>query len=357
MKIIRLYGAMDFRREEIPEPECPPGYVKVKTLYAGLCGSDRPRGLFGEVPFFPSTLGHEFSGVITELGEGVTDMAVGDTVAVVPLIVCGKCAPCRNGHYGQCLHKKFIGLRVPDVGGFAEYNVLPAQNVLKIPEGLEPMHAALLEPVSVALHGVFRSGFRPGQDVAVIGAGTIGQIIIQTLRAMGARRIFAFDNADVQLERAGRLGADYLLNTAEPGFLDKYHQLTEGKNCPYVMEVVGIQATTSLALRLAGVHASIALVGYLDKPLQFDAAEVRMILEQEYDLRGVWQSYDLDFPGDAWRLGLEYMQSGKIDTSGMIDRVIGPDGLEAALEDWRHPGKVNGKIMIDFTGSHDNKIN
>lgn len=351
MKIIRLYGAMDFRTEDAPEPSCGPGEVKIRTLYAGLCGSDRPRGLFGEVPFFPSTLGHEFSAVVTETGSGVTRVKEGDVVAAAPLMVCGACPPCRSGHYGQCLRKRFIGLRVPDMGGFAEYNTLPEQNVLKVPEGLSAVHAALVEPVSVALHAIFRSGFRPAKDAAVIGAGTIGQLVIQCLRAMGARRIFAFDNVGAQLERAGRLGADHLFHTAEPGFMEEYLALTGGEKCPYVFEVVGVQPTTSLALRLAGVNASVALVGYLDKPLQLDAAEVRMILEQEFDLKGVWQSYDLDYPGDAWRLGLEYLREGKINTEELIDRVIPPSGLREAFEDWSQPGKVNGKILIDFTGS------
>jgi len=354
MNIIRLYGAQDFRVEEVPEPSCPPGHVKVRTLYTGLCGSDRPRGLLGEVPFFPCTLGHEFSAVVTETGDGVTRVKTGDIVAVVPLMVCQRCAPCRSGHYGQCLHKRFIGLRVKDMGGFAEYNVLPEENVLKVPDGLSAVHAALAEPVSVALHAVFRSGFQPAKDVAVIGVGTIGQLIIQVLRAMGAKRIFAFDNMDGQLERAGRLGADHLLNTTAPDLMARYVSLTEGKKCPYVFEVVGIQSTTSLALQLASVNANIALVGYLDKPLQFDAVEVRTILEQELNLLGVWQSYDLDFPGDAWRLGLEYLCTGKINTADLIDRIIPPEKLQEAFEDWRYPEQVKGKIIIDFTGSQNN---
>lgn len=357
MKITRLYGAMDFRTEEAEEPICPPGYVKARTLYVGLCGSDRPRGLFGEVPFFPSTIGHEFSSVITEIGEGVTSVKVGDVVAVVPLMVCHKCAPCRTAHYGQCLNKKFLGLRVPDVGGFAEYNVLPEANVIKVPEGLSPIHAAMIEPVSVALHGIFRSGFQPGHDVAVVGAGTIGLLVIQALRAMGAKKIHVFDAVDSQLERAKRLGADYLYNTSAPDFIDRYHELTGGLGCSYVMEVVGIQETTSLALQLAAVNANIALIGYLDKPLAFNAAEVRKILEQEFNLIGVWQSYDLDFPGDAWRLGLEYLRDGKFDVEDMIDRVVTPDHLLDAFNDWRSPGKVKGKMIIDFTGSQNRTTN
>lgn len=349
MKALRLYGPMDLRLDDIKEESCGPGQVRVKTEYCGLCGSDRPRLLNGEVPFFPNTLGHEFSATIIETGEGVKDLKTDDLVAVVPLLVCHNCDCCRTGHYGQCRNKKFIGLRVENMGGFAEYNVLPRVNVLKVPKGTTKTEAAFIEPVSVALHSIFRSGLKPGDDVAVIGSGTIGQLIIQCLRIMGAHHIHIFDIEDKQLETAHVFGADYCYNITKEGYFDDYLQHTNGLCCPIVFEAVGLQDAIMLALKLCRVNGNIALVGYLDKSITFNAVQMRFVLENELNIFGVWQSYDLDFPGNAFRLGLSYLGEKKIKTDKMIYKTVDVSGLYDVLKDWKEQGKVNGKIMVDFS--------
>lgn len=345
----RIHGPMDLRRDEIMEPGVGPGQVKVKTEYCGLCGSDKARLIDAEVPFLPNTIGHEFCARVVEIGEGVTRVKTGELVVVAPLMVCHKCYNCLTGHYGECTTKRFMGLRVADMGAFAEYNVVPEENLVKLPEGMDPKVAALTEPMSVAIHALFRVGLMPGNDIAVIGAGMIGQLIIQCARIMGARHIYAFDVIDKQLEQAKRLGADVCYNTSSEGFFEKYLADTNGEGCPCVAEVVGLQSTVSLALKLCKTAGNIALVGLLGKSISFDPVELRLILENELNLKGVWQSYDFIFPGDAWRLGVHYLNQGKIDTSSLIERVIKPDEIISACEDWKVPGKINGKIMVDFT--------
>ena len=276
-------------------------------------------------------------------------MQLGELVVVAPLMVCHKCYNCLTGHYGECTTKRFMGLRVPDMGAFAQYNVVPKENLVKLPEGMDPKVAALTEPMSVAIHSLFRVGLKPGKDLAVVGAGMIGQLIIQCARVMGARRIYAFDVIDQQLAEAKRLGADHCYNTSEEGFLEAFLKDTNGEGCPYVAEVVGLQSTISLSLRLCKTAGNIALVGLLGKSVTFDPAELRLISENELNLKGVWQSYDEIFPGDGWRLGVEYLHEGKIDTKSLIQRVITPDEIIATCEDWKVPGKITGKIMVDFT--------
>jgi len=265
MKALRLHGPMDLRVDEIPEPFPGPGEVKVKTEYCGLCGSDKPRLLDGKVPFLPSTIGHEFSGTVVEVGDGVKSVRPGDVVAAIPLIVCHNCPHCRSGHYGQCQNKKFIGLRVENVGAFAKYNVLPECNVIKVPDGVSNVQAAFIEPISVALHAIFRSGLKPGNDVAVIGTGAIGQLLIQCLRHLGAHRIYTFDIDDGQLERAEIYGADYCFNMKKKDFMDEYLTKTDGLGCPVVYEAVGLQGSILQSLDICRVRGNIALVGYLDQ--------------------------------------------------------------------------------------------
>ncbi|NCB05823.1 MAG: galactitol-1-phosphate 5-dehydrogenase, partial [Clostridia bacterium] len=137
MRIYRLYGAMDIRREEAPAPVPAPDEVLIRTAYVGICGSDMPRILTGEgVPFFPSTIGHEFSAVVTEVGSKVRGLRPGDRVAAAPRLVCGSCVHCKSVNPGQCISGRFLGLGVPDVGGFAEYNALPEKNLVKLPPGM-----------------------------------------------------------------------------------------------------------------------------------------------------------------------------------------------------------------------------
>lgn len=350
MKVMRLYGPMDFRIDSVDEPSCGPGEVKVKTSCCGLCGSDKPRILFGEVPFFPSTIGHEFSGIVVETGKGVTTVEAGDLVTVVPLLVCNSCVHCRTGHYGQCVSKQFIGLRAENMGAFAQYNVLPERNVLKVPVGMDKVTAALVEPLSVAIHALIRIDFHPGHDIAIIGMGTIGQLLLQCARLLGAKRIFVFDSDDNQLDKARGQGANYCYNTTTEGFFEHYLGDTLGLGCLYTVEAVGLQATTMLAIKLCAVHGKVALVGYLDKPITFLSDEMRFLLENEINLFGIWQSYDLNFPGDAWRLGIHYLDSKKIDGMSLVSNIGTPGNLIDLVSDWSVPGKVTGKIMIDFDG-------
>jgi L-iditol 2-dehydrogenase len=349
MKIIQLYGPKNLRIEDINNPACEPGKVKVKTEYCGLCGSDRPRLLLGEVPFFPNTLGHEFSATVIETGEGVKSVKTGDLVSIVPLIVCHTCGQCKTGHYGQCINKKFIGLRVKNKGGFAQFNVLPEENVLKAPEYTGKIEAAFIEPVSVAIHAIFRSGLKPGSSAAVIGTGTIGQLIIQCLKLMGTHKVYAFDVDNNQLEAARQYGADYCYNTTDKDFIGIYKDDTNGLGCPYVFEAVGLEQAVVQALDLCKVNGNIVLVGYLDKPIAFSAKQMRAILENEFNLIGVWQSYDLNFPGDAWRLGLTFLAEKKIDVQSMVYKIITPKEILNVLQEWDMPGVVKGKIMVDMS--------
>lgn len=349
LKAIRLYGAMDLRIDEINEPKCGPGEVKLRTECCGLCGSDRPRVLHGSVPFFPNTIGHEFSATVMETGEGVTSVKPGDLVVGVPLLVCHKCENCKNGNFGECLYNKFMGLRVKDMGAFAKYNVLPETNVLKLPRSMDRISAAFVEPASVAIHSILRSGFKPGKDVAVVGAGTIGQLIIQCARIMGAKRIFAFDLKDKQLEEAKKLGADFCYNTHDDSFLTEYLKETDGLGCPYIFEAVGYQDTILLSINLCKVNGNIALVGHLEgTTATFPHKYLRMLCEKEVNLFGVWMSYDLNFPGDSWRLAIHYISSGQIDVKSMIYKVVPAEQVLDVCKEWQDPDKVNGKIMLTF---------
>ncbi len=349
MKAVRLYGKMDFRMDDIPMPKCGKGEVLLKTEYCGVCGSDSGHALAGDPPFVPNTFGHEFSARVVEIGEGVTKVKVGELVAAIPLIVCHQCVHCREGNFGQCLNRKFIGLRVPDVGGMAEYNVLPEINCLKLSEGMNPIHAAFIEPTSVAIHGLMRINFKPGQDLAVIGTGPIGQMTIQVAKVWGAKRIFAFDINDAALERAKNVGASFVYNTGKTGFLDEFLKETDGLGVPQVVEACGLPQTILLSCDVCRVGGEISLVGAMMKDVTIPPEVFyRKISYKQYTLRGVWQSYSLDFPGDEWRLAAHYIHTRQVDVEPMIYKVASIDDAPEVYKEYLTPGKVKGKILFKF---------
>lgn len=348
MKAVRLHAPMDFRVDEIPMPEVGSGQAKVRTEYCGICGSDVPRALHGDVPFFPSTLGHEFCATVTEIGDGVTTVAPGDLVQVMPLIVCHQCEHCKNGNFGECLHKKFIGLRVPDAGAFAEYNVLPESNLMKLPAGMDPVKAAFVEPLSVALHGLNRLQFQPGKDLVVIGAGSVGELTIKCARLQGAKHIYVFDVDDEKLENAKHIGADFCYNTKTEGFMEQYWADTDGLGVDQVLEICGLEQTILLAVDVCKACGRIALVGLLGKSVTLSPEHLRRISEMQLTITGVWQSYDLNYPGRDWRLAIYYIANGLIDVSKMLYKIDRFENANAVFAEYQKPGKVKGKIVLTF---------
>ena len=167
MRAYELHGVNDLRREDIEKPEIPSGWVLVQVKASGICSSDIPRIFTNGTYHFPTIPGHEFSGVVAAYGEGVPEERVGKRVGIFPLIPCRTCPQCRQKKYEMCEHYDYLGSRRD--GGFAEYVAVPDWNLMELPENVSFREAAMLEPLSVALHAVKRSGVKPGDTAAVIG--------------------------------------------------------------------------------------------------------------------------------------------------------------------------------------------
>lgn len=218
MKAARWHGVKDIRVEDIAEPAPGPGEVKIKVAWTGICGSDLHEYLAG--PIFvpvkedhplshdhaPITMGHEYCGTVTELGEGVTGLAPGDRVAIEPIFACGHCPACHEGKYNLCDSLGFVGLSGGH-GGFAAHSVVPARMVHKMPEGLSMEQGALVEPAAVALHAVRMSTLKAGDSAAVFGAGPIGLLVVEALRVAGAGQIHVVEPSAERRAKALDLGA------------------------------------------------------------------------------------------------------------------------------------------------------
>lgn len=346
MKAGVVHAREDIRYEEIEKPSAKPGYVVIKVKYTGICGSDVPRVNGDACHFFPNVLGHEFSGVVAETGEGVTTLKVGDRVAGVPLVPCMKCDDCQKGNYSLCRHYSFIGSR--EFGSFAEYVAVPEKNAVKFEDEVSFEQGALFEPATVALHGLKRVPYTGGKTVAILGGGTIGMFVMQWAKIFGAKKTVVFDIADERLALGKRLGATDGINTLEPDFMEKAMALTDGKGFDYVYETAGNTITMKMAFALAANKASVCFVGTPTKELSFSVKEWENMNRKEFTLTGSWMSYSAPFPGEEWDLTAHYFRTGELKyDESFIFRKMPLSRIGDAFEMYKTPGTVKGKILID----------
>ena len=204
-------GKIEFRQVE--KPTIQDGEILMQTKRIGVCGSDI-HVFHGKHPYtsYPVVQGHEVGGVVAEVGQGVEGIAVGDKVTFTPQVVCGECYPCQHGMYHVCEKLKVMGFQTGGAG--QEYFVLPEWNVFKLPDDMTLEHAAMIEPVSVAVHAVRRGGDVTGKKVLVLGAGTIGNLVAQVAKAFGAQAVMITDVSDYKLNKAAACHIDFPVNTA-----------------------------------------------------------------------------------------------------------------------------------------------
>ncbi|NLN41555.1 MAG: galactitol-1-phosphate 5-dehydrogenase [Clostridiales bacterium] len=345
MKAAVLHGQDDIRIEEVDMPRIGHDEVLVRVKATGVCGSDIPRVLGTGAHFYPIILGHEFSGEVVEIGDNVTNVQVGDKVAGAPLVPCHKCIDCLRGHYSQCKHYSFIGSRTS--GSWAEYVKMPAINAVKLPNEVGFVEGAFMEPITVALHGLFVMDFKGGSDVAIVGMGTIGLLTLQCAKALGAKNIYAFDIDDEKLKIAKEYGAYCCINTGEEGFKDMIWEATGGRGFEQVIETAGVEFTEKLSLEIASNKGKVMFIGTPSKPITLEPREFEYINRKELTVGGSWMSYSAPFPGKEWELAAYYLKTGQIKVDKLIDRKIGMEAIASAFDDLKILGKVKGKILME----------
>lgn len=345
MKAAVLHANEDIRYEEYPTPQTKPGTIMVRVRASGICGSDIPRVLHNGAHFFPIVLGHEFSGDVVEVGEGVNGIAVGDTVSGAPLVPCMKCDDCQQGNYALCRHYSFIGSR--EQGSFAEYVVIPAGNAIRYDPSILYEQAAMFEPAAVALHGVMCNDFSGGGYVAILGGGTIGMFTAQWARIFGGRKVVVFDLLEERLALARELGAVAVIHTDEPDFMEKALALTGGHGFDEVFETAGSTATVKLAFELAANKAHVCCIGTPHAELTFTPRLWECMNRKEFKLTGSWMSYSAPYPGREWQLVADCFADGRLRFSPkLIYRTFPLAQAGEAFALYKIPGEVKGKIML-----------
>ncbi len=303
MRAIVLHSPGDIRLEERPEPVAGPGHVVVRVASVGVCGSDLPRMLVKGAWKMPLITGHEFSGHISALGEGVEGWSTGELVAIAPLLPCGHCSQCRTGNFSRCTDYDYFGSRRD--GAYAEYVAVPVENLIKAPQHLDPRAIAMTDPASIALHAIWKAGgVTVGQTGAVVGCGPIGLFAIQWLRIMGASEIIAVDVSDEKLELAREAGASTLILSKDLA--------SNTRRADVVIEAVGIDATINSAVMLAGPGGHVTFIGIPVPDVKLDNKTFQHFLRQEISLHGSWNSFGPPFPGPQWTTTLEKLGTGEL---------------------------------------------
>jgi len=343
MKAAVLHSNNNLKIEEIEKPTIKDGEVLIRVKATGICGSDIPRVLKNGSHYYPNVLGHEFSGIVEETGEGVTHVKIGDKVSCAPLKPCHKCEDCLSGNHALCKHYSFIGSR--EFGAWAEYVKAPAINVIKLPDEISFIQGAFLEPTTVALHGLFLMNFTPMSTVAITGMGTIGLLTLQCAKLMGAKEITVFDIDDEKLKIAQQLGADNAINTQNDNVIELVNNLTNNKGFEMVIETAGVPETEILCLQIACNNGNVMYIGTPHREFKINPKEFEYINRKELTIKGSWMSYSAPFPGKEWKIGAYYLGNGQIDIDKIIGMIIPLQDINKAFE-LIEKNQVSGKVMM-----------
>ena len=302
-------GKIIFREIEMPVPG--PGQVLVKIKRIGVCGSDI-HVYYGEHKGtgYPVTQGHEVSGQIVQLGEGVTELSVGQKVTIEPQVVCGKCYPCRHGKYNLCEHLRVMGFQT--TGTASEYFAVNADRVTALPDSMSYDEGAMIEPLAVTVHAAKRFDELQGAKVAILGCGPIGILLAQTVKAMGASEVLITDISDYRLQLAKTCGADYTVNTREKDFGEAMIECFGPDKADVIYDCAGNDITMGQAIQYARKGSKIVLVAVFAKEAHVDLFTLN---DHELDLDTTMMYRHEDYV-DAIRL----VKEGKIQLRPLMSR-------------------------------------
>lgn len=350
MKAARYYGHKDIRVEEVPVPEVPSGFVRVKVAWAGICGTDRheytgpvwvpvnkPHRITGQQA--PITLGHELSGVIVAVADDVKDWHVGDRVTASGNIYCGECEMCREGRVNLCENLAFNGIGRD--GAFADYVVLPAYQLYKIPDEVTLEQAVLVEPLACGWHATKMLGDLKGKNVAVVGPGIIGLSCVFAAHAAGAKEIMVIGLGRQNEELARLVGATRYVDSREEDPQQVGRELTGKPGFDVVYECVGVQPSLDSACSLIRKSGKLMVMGVYEKMPQFNMN----IFQEGERILMTSQAY-----ADEMREVLTLLKEQPMAVEALItariplDRIV-EDGFEELL---RNPSK-HVKIAVQIT--------
>jgi len=344
MKAAVFYGPRNIKLEEIDRPKILEQEVLIKVKVAGICGSDLHyyKGEGGrELP--PGTvLGHEFSGEVVAVGDGVKKIKVGDRVAVEPLLGCEKCQFCTVGQYHLCKELKHIGFEWK--GGFAEYTKAPERKVFKLPDNVSYEEAALLDCYAVSVHAIHRVKVEINDIVIIFGGGPIGLTTTQVVKAAGVKKVIVVDLIDKILQIAKNAGADVTIDASKVNVVNEINKLTNGLGADVIFECVGGTAPTlAQAIRAVKPGGTIGIIGmYRGLPNM----NLRIAHTKEINIVFIW-SYAKWKTIPEFKIALDMLAEKKLDAKPLITHKFPLSKIEegfSTIENKKDSGAI--KVLI-----------
>jgi len=340
MKKLSVTAPNTLHLHQADTPVPGPGQVRIRVAYCGICGSDlhayRGKHPFISLPFDP---GHEFSGTVDALGEGVTEFRVGDRVVCEPNLVCGECHNCATGRYNICESLKVMGCQSD--GAMGEYFLAPVEKTMPLPRSLSLRDAALIEPLAVGVHAVSRAEVAFNRNVVILGAGTIGLMVLVSAVKAGAREVTVLDLSESRLGVARKLGATRVLNAGRADLLDELARVKPYEGYDVVFECVGVEQTANRAVEIVRKGGRVVVCGVFGEQIRFNMA---FIQDREIEMIGSLMYTRRDVQG---AIGL--LTGGAFDTSLVISREYGLEQGEEAFHEALRGGEVI-KVLLNVSG-------
>lgn len=324
MKASRFLGNKTFAVTDLPTPHAGPGELVLRNQVCGVCGTDVHiyHGEPGSADVNPPVvLGHEYSGEVVEVGEGVTGFAVGDHVTVDPNIYCGHCAYCQNGKKQLCPSMEAIG--VTRDGGFAQYSLIPASQAFKLEPTVPWEAAAMAEPLACCLHGIDLAGIQVGDKVCVVGGGAIGLLMVQLAKLSGASQIVLSEPNEKRRQVGLQLGANTALDPTRPDAQEAFAQVLGG-GANVVIECVGNVSAVKSAFQFAGKGATVLLFSVPKVDATFDLP-LFDVYKKELTIKGSFVN------PDTHARAVALINSGKVDFGPIITHRFTLDQLPEAI--------------------------
>jgi L-iditol 2-dehydrogenase len=338
----RMAGVRRMEIVEIDMPAAQKGEVLIKTEWVGICGSDvhffetgKRKGKEFRLPFI---LGHECSGTVVEIGEGVADLAAGDRVAIEPQQTCGRCEYCKSGRYNMCGEVAFPSVPPYD-GMLRRYFTFPAHLCFKLPANVSTLEGALIEPLAVGFQAAKRGDAEIGKTIAILGMGCIGLTTLLACKAMGAGNMICADLFPNRLQLAKSFGAREIIDAAGEDVAAKVAAWTGGKGADIVFETAGSKATASKTGALLKRGGVIVMVGNVEGQTPFDFME---LMYKEGEIRTIYR-YKNNFS-----TAIEAVASGVIDVKAIVSDRFEFQEAQQAFDRVIHDKQKVIKAVIRF---------
>jgi threonine dehydrogenase-like Zn-dependent dehydrogenase len=351
MKAVVTYGPADYRLEEVPVPRPGPCEVLIKVDHAGVCASDA-KCFFGAKHFWgdenrvgycqpPITAGHEFAGVVVELGEGAAEkhgVRIGGMVVAEQILPCGSCRYCSTGKYWLCLRHDIFGFRQSAPGSWAEYMKLPANaRIYKLPDNITSKRAAVVEPLACSIHAVQKAQIQLGDVVVVAGAGTLGLGMVAVAKLCGPSLLISVDPRDYRLEVARKMGADVVINPEKEDAVSRVRDITDGYGCDVYIDATGYADSVLPGLLMLRKLGTFVEYGVFSEPSTIDWTIIGDMKELNI--------YGAHLAPYTFPLAIDYIARNLVDVSSIVTHELPLESFEKALT-MVHEARESIKVLL-----------